>query len=251
MKIRKILQKTRGVHWVVWVGLSFFVSVLLVQLLFWLLQPVLLITSDNLVVLNAIFGAISYVLILLISIGVPALVHKYDKKSLLKMLGLERGPKWMDLLKAVAAFFVYYGILFAVMIAISVILGVIGVDATGILAQEQETGFAKTGNSLPQLILIFISLVILPPICEEITMRGFLFSKLRGSLKMWPAAILTSLTFAVIHGQLNVGIDTFVLSMVLCFIRVSTGSMWSGIFVHMMKNGLAFMLLFTNIIKLW
>ena len=132
------------------------------------------------------------------------------------------------------------------LIGIGLIAGLLGQEQgfQAMIGQEQEIGFARAGNAWWEIVLIFISLVIIPPVCEEIVMRGFLFGKLSRKMKVVAAAILTSLLFAVAHGQLNVGIDTFVLSMVLCFARVNTGSIWTGIFVHMFKNGLAFALLF-------
>ncbi|MDR1300174.1 MAG: CPBP family intramembrane metalloprotease [Candidatus Nomurabacteria bacterium] len=240
-----LLQKDKGIHWIFWMAASFFAATAATLGIVYLLRPFLLGVDDT--VLNTIFGAVIYILLLLIAIGIPVLVKKYDRTKLLKLLGLDEKPRWRDLGRAVLTFLAYYGILFAVIIAIQLIFSIFGADGfQDIMSQEQEIGFDKTGNDVGQLVLIFLSLVIIPPLCEEIVMRGFLFGKLSKSMQFWPAAILTSLVFAIAHWQLNVGIDTFVLSMVLCYVRVRNGSIWSGIFVHMMKNGLAFVLLFTN-----
>ncbi len=112
------------------------------------------------------------------------------------------------------------------------------------LEQKQELGFDFSNpNNLPLLIL---SLVVVPPLIEEIVMRGFLFCGLRTKVHFMPATIITSLLFAVAHlpagqgGPLWVGaIDTFVLSIVLCYLREKTGSLWPAILVHAMKNGVA------------
>ena len=46
-------------------------------------------------------------------------------------------------------------------------------------------------------------------------------------------------------GPLWIGfIDTFILSLVLCYLRVKTGSLWAGITLHALKNGIAFVALF-------
>jgi membrane protease YdiL (CAAX protease family) len=39
-------------------------------------------------------------------------------------------------------------------------------------------------------------------------------------------------------------LDTFTLSLVLCYLRQKTDSLWPGIMLHALKNGLAFMSLF-------
>ncbi len=118
------------------------------------------------------------------------------------------------------------------------------------IEQKQEIGFSTTTSGI-SLIPIFISLVILPPITEEIVARGFLFGGLRSKLPFVLAAMITSTLFASAHlsqasdGLLWVaGIDTFILSMVLCYLREKTGSLWPSIGVHMIKNGVAFLVLF-------
>ncbi len=118
--------------------------------------------------------------------------------------------------------------------------------------QKQNVGF-QSSHGISQLTLTFISLVILPPIAEEIIFRGYLFSGLRTKLKFIYAAIITSILFAMPHlleGQSGgalwiAGLDTFVLSMVLCYLRDKTNSLWPGIFLHALKNGIAFVSLFS------
>jgi membrane protease YdiL (CAAX protease family) len=110
--------------------------------------------------------------------------------------------------------------------------------------QEQDLGFEKSGNGFSQLKLIFVSLVIIPPVVEELIMRGFLFGRLRAKVGFWPATIVVSLIFALAHGQVNVAIDTFVLSLFLCHVREQTGAIWSPIIIHTLKNLLGFSLVF-------
>lgn len=153
-------------------------------------------------------------------------------------------PRIMDFIVSIIAWFPYFVMNAAASVAA---ITVFHLD-TG---QRQQTGF-ESATTTPQLVATFISLVLLPPIVEEIVMRGFLFSSLRSGLKVIPAALLTSAIFAVAHLQLGSGapalwlaaIDTFLLSLVLCYLRVKTGSLWAGIGLHMLKNFLAFLVLF-------
>lgn len=121
------------------------------------------------------------------------------------------------------------------------------------LDQEQQVGFSTAYTAL-QLTLTFLSLVILPPIAEEIIFRGFLFTSLRAKYRFHSAAVATSLLFGAAHLQFGAdapllwmaALDTFILSYVLCFLREKTGSLWAPILLHALKNLIAFMVLFGN-----
>jgi hypothetical protein len=92
----------------------------------------------------------------------------------------------------------------------------------------------------------------LPPFAEEIMFRGFLFSGLKKKLPVIWAALFTSLLFAVPHllesgsgGLLWIaGIDTFILSMVLCWLRQKTDRLYAGMGLHALKNFIAFATLY-------
>lgn len=117
--------------------------------------------------------------------------------------------------------------------------------------QEQQLGFQPTTSHVG-LLLTFISLVVIPPLIEEFIVRGFLFTSLLKRLKFIPAVLITSVVFASAHLQVGSGapllwvaaIDTFILSLVLCYMRYKTGSLWPGIFLHALKNLVAFLTLF-------
>ena len=119
------------------------------------------------------------------------------------------------------------------------------------LDQQQQIGFDHA-TGLVSLTLVFVSLVILPPIVEEIMVRGFLFSGLRSKLGVLASALIASFLFATAHLQLGSGepplwiaaIDTFLLSMALIALRIRTGALWAGVLVHALKNGVAFAYLF-------
>ena len=109
--------------------------------------------------------------------------------------------------------------------------------------QAQDVGFSNVTTSA-DLIITFVALVILTPIFEEIVFRGVLFRGLRRRLPFWFAAIITSLAFALAHLQLNVAVDTFALSLVLCYLVEKSDSVFPAILLHATKNALAFLLLF-------
>jgi len=118
--------------------------------------------------------------------------------------------------------------------------------------QAQELGFDAATTVGPELLFVFVGLVILPPLVEEILVRGFLFTGLKQRFNFLPAAVITSIIFAAAHLQWGsdapllwtAAADTFTLSMVLVYLRHKTGSLWPGIGVHFIKNGIAFVALF-------
>ncbi len=113
------------------------------------------------------------------------------------------------------------------------------------LNQEQQNSF-KAAASSPEIALAFVALVVITPIIEEVIFRGFLYRGLKNRLGKWGAALLASLVFAIAHGQLNVGIDTFILSMYLIFLLETTNSLVPSIFLHAIKNSFAFFLIFSG-----
>lgn len=160
------------------------------------------------------------------------------------IIGLRR-PLWSDLGYGLIAVIPYYIIYLIAQTIISHFVPALNVN------QAQEIGFKDVSGTVP-LLLTFVSLVILPPITEEIMVRGFLYSSLRKAMPLIYAALLTSFAFAIAHlpeggasGPLYIAaIDTFVLSMVLIWLREKTGGLWASITLHAIKNGIAFVALF-------
>lgn len=172
-----------------------------------------------------------------------AFVRKF-KHGVRKALGIARWPQWKDVLYGTAGIVVYialYGIVLAVVNAVR------PVD----MNQQQDVGFQQAHSAFA-LFLTFVSLVVLPPLVEEITFRGLLYSGFRKRFRPIVAGLCTSILFAAPHLLTGQGdgllwiaaIDTFSLSLVLCFLRERTGALYSGMVVHAIKNCIAFVSLF-------
>ena len=174
--------------------------------------------------------AITAVLTLVIVVAVTYAM-KAGRVSL-RTLGLDRLPLWKDLALTVAGAVVY--VAFATLL-LSIARTFPFFDA----AQPQQLG--STALFGFERLVAFLALVVVIPIVEEVIFRGFLYGKLRESgMPFWPAAIAVSVLFGVAHGQVNVGIDVFCMSMVACYLREMTGSIWAGVLLHMVKNAVAF-----------
>lgn len=166
------------------------------------------------------------------------------RKGTLRQIGWRRFVGW-DIAYALAGFLVYF-IAYAVLLSIAThLFPSLNVN------QKQELGFQNATGNL-NLALAFISLVVLPPLVEETVFRGFVFTGLRNRLSPVWAALVTSLLFASAHLEFGSGqpllwvaaLDTFTLSLVLCYLRQKTDSLWPGIVLHGLKNAIAFISLF-------
>lgn len=221
-----------------WVGISFFAAQAIVIGAVWVLGAFKISLSGiNAALLDTIFTTVIYMITISFVIGAPWLIKK--QKTSLKDLGLDNLPSWLDILLAPAGFVVYI-VLSSLLIMLATSL-FSGFDAK----QIQEIGFNNL-NSQFEYILAFVVLVVAVPVAEEILFRGFLFGKLKKFVPVWVAVLVTSVLFGALHGSWNVAIDTIALSVVLCVLRQTTGSLWPSILLHMTKNGIAFYFLFIN-----
>lgn len=193
--------------------------------------------SVNKVVLMSGLSAIVYALTFYVAIMTPRWV--IGDKTTKKDLGLGRLVSWGDIAVGPLSFIPYIILSASLMMVATQVIP--GFD----ISQKQDLGFDRLGSSL-ETILAFTVLVVIAPLAEELLFRGYLYGKLKKTAGIFVAIILVSVSFGVLHGQLNVGIDTFVLSVVLCGLRELTGSVWAGILLHMTKNFIAFYFLFIN-----
>ncbi len=188
---------------------------------------------------------IHFLLILLIEVvtiwGVMVLfrIRKWSWAT----IGLGRRPVWGDLARGIQVYGIYF-LIFIAVYALERATHLININ------QSQQLGFDNTHGI--QLIAVFFSLVILPPIAEEIIFRGYIFMGLRKKLPFIYSALITSALFGIAHLEFGSGqplnwaaaIDTFTLSCVLTYAVEKNRSLWPNMVVHAMKNLLAFMLVF-------
>ena len=199
----------------------------------------------------AIYSALSYILALVSIIFIPPLIlqKKRKEKTPLKVasrtdLGLRGMPTWTDIGLAPVGFIVY-------LLLAAGITAIFSLFPWFNVGEAQEVGFSTYVVGFDR-IMAFLTLVVMAPIAEEIIFRGWLYGKLRNKLSqntsnavsILLATLLVSILFGVVHMQWNVGVNVFAMSVVLCGLREITGTIYSGILVHMIKNGLAFYYLY-------
>lgn len=180
-----------------------------------------------------------YLIMLLLMVIIDLFIVRKQKFNL-RYLKLDRLPNFGDALKGLAGWGIYF-LIAQIVVVVLTASNLIDVN------EKQEILFSTNSYGLG-LFLAFVTIVILAPLVEEILYRGILFGNLSKKINPFLAAIIASLIFGVFHGQLNVGIDTFFMSMVSCYLVWKTDSIWPGVFLHTSKNLIAFVLLF--IVKL-
>lgn len=183
------------------------------------------------------YALVTRILLYAILIGLMIAIPIWMKQPIsAKDMGLGRTMTWKDILIGIAGLIIYF---LLAMIALALLKLIPGVN----VSQAQELDVAQVYGF--SRMMVFVTLVVVTPFAEELLFRGLLYGGLRARrLSPWIAALLVSVLFGVAHGQLNVGVDVFCLSMVACYVRELTGSVWAGVVLHMIKNGIAFAIVY-------
>lgn len=189
-----------------------------------------------------IYNLTTQCVIYAVMIGMILLVSWRLHQSLTaKKIGLHRLLTWKDIGLALI------GAVFYVILTVCLSYGAQAIIPGFDVSQTQDVGVSGKLYSL-NLAIAFIVLVVIVPFCEETIFRGMLYGKLRQSnMSAAVSTIVVSLLFAIAHGQWNVGVDVFALSLVLCVLREKTGSVWAGFILHSIKNCVAFYVLYVAI----
>lgn len=192
---------------------------------------------------SAVYSALSYIVSLVLTIFVPIALFKRWHVTW-KDLGLNKAPSWTDIGLAPIGFIVAT-ILAGALVAICELIP--GFDADAL----QNVGFSYYLVGFDRIIA-FLTLVVAAPIAEEIIFRGWLYGLIRKETsshmkEIWSmvlSSLLVSFLFGLVHFQWNVSVNVFAMSLVLCALREITGTINAGILMHMIKNGVAFWLLY-------
>jgi len=143
-----------------------------------------------------------------------------------------RGGWWLPVAMAVA-FLVAAYVVFALYLLIVELLGIGGLVPEGNLPE----GMFESPVILP---LVAVLVLVAAPIAEEVFFRGFLFSTLRVRWGVFWAALASGLLFGAIHGSLGLLIPFTIIGMLLAYVYVFSGSLWTSILGHFAFNAIGF-----------
>ncbi|MGE0768645.1 MAG: lysostaphin resistance A-like protein [Hyphomicrobiaceae bacterium] len=136
--------------------------------------------------------------------------------------------------------------LYAVLLLLPV-LAIVNALAFGLNPSGFRADFAQfermTHGADP--LAAFLAIAVGAPLWEEMLFRGFLFGPLIGPLGFWPAAVLVSGTWTVLHiGYSTAGLaEVFLIGLYFSWLLRRTGSLWVPIACHALYNGALFVLI--------
>lgn len=101
--------------------------------------------------------------------------------------------------------------------------------------------------SLAELIAGLLLIAGLVPVVEELFFRGMLYPLVRRHLPVLLAIVINAAIFAGVHLILFLIPSLFVVGLILAFLRAQSGSIWPGVFYHMLQNTLGMVLIYMRI----
>ena len=134
------------------------------------------------------------------------------------------------------------GIVLGVYVAFYVVTG-IWASLLNLDEQSELPDRLGADDSAAALLAVMFLVCVMAPVAEEFLFRGLLFTSLRASTGLWPAAIITGVVFGAIHaGSSPAGflVPLAVFGVGLCLIYAWTRSLYPCVALHAVNNAIAF-----------
>lgn len=90
-------------------------------------------------------------------------------------------------------------------------------------------------TSYPFWLAIIVNAILIP-ILEEVVFRGYIFSRLGKAMPAAVAAVISSVVFGLCHGGLVWAIWAGIVGLIICVVRIKSGSIIPGIVFHIIMN---------------
>ena len=107
----------------------------------------------------------------------------------------------------------------------------------GLFGIENKGGSFDAGGE-PNVLLYFLTVAVLPALVEEFAFRGVVMGVMR-PYSEGLAILVSSATFALMHGNFVQMPFTFCCGMIFAFIDVKANSLLPSIIIHFLNNGLS------------
>ncbi len=92
--------------------------------------------------------------------------------------------------------------------------------------------------------LMFLTMAMFGPMCEELAFRGVIYHGYRRSRNLVGAVIISALSFGIMHMNFNQLGYAFALGVMMALLMEATGSVWATFIMHMVFNGQSVVTLF-------
>jgi sodium transport system permease protein len=111
------------------------------------------------------------------------------------------------------------------------------------LAQFVQT-FHGDARDLVAVVPFFVIFVALIPVGEELAFRGLILGGLQRRFTPWKAIVLSAFLFALYHMNVFQFVPAFLMGVVLGLLAVRSRSIWPGVLLHALNNGISMGLIF-------
>ena len=98
-------------------------------------------------------------------------------------------------------------------------------------------------TNVPTGLISMLCVVVVAPIFEEVLFRGKIFSVFSATLSPLLSALASALLFGVMHGNVAVALEAFLVGIVLSYIYILKGSIFAPILLHIMNNIVAYVMM--------
>ncbi len=93
-------------------------------------------------------------------------------------------------------------------------------------------------SSTSDVIMIFISSALIPPLIEEFAIRGVLMQSMRKYGNLF-AIVASALVFGIFHGNAVQMPFAFLCGLVIGYAVIATESLWTGVIIHALMNAMS------------
>lgn len=121
--------------------------------------------------------------------------------------------------------------------------GLVLIVALSVLIAPLMRLLPEVETNVPAGLISMLCVVILAPIFEEVLFRGKIFSVFSATLSPLLSALASALLFGVMHGNVAVALEAFLVGIVLSYINILKGSIFAPILLHIMNNIVAYVMM--------
>jgi membrane protease YdiL (CAAX protease family) len=139
---------------------------------------------------------------------------------------------------------------------ISAVIGMIAIPLSAIVAILVQLALGRPieNTQLPFLapegfswiggLMMFLLAGLVVPFAEELYFRGVLYNWMRDRWGIWPAILISSLVFGIVHGEIAIAVSAFILGILIAWAYERSSSLWTAIFIHAINNGVKILMLY-------
>lgn len=114
----------------------------------------------------------------------------------------------------------------------------------------QNSILESLGESLENdTAFMMFTVIVIAPIKEEFLMRGIICNGLSKRYSNKVAILVSAFMFALIHFNIQQGVNAFLLGVILGYAYLKTKSLYLTIFLHMLNNTIVFPLSMQNVLS--